>query len=90
MEKLEHDHVPLDSKAILYLCDFTCDPLNIEIRNALSYPTISGGFDAYANIANPESQLVYGETRDELLTKLDTLHINMDDPKWLEGLAEAL
>ena len=40
--------------------------------------------DAYANIPNPASQLVDGETPEELLKEMEDMLHNYEDEKWLE------
>jgi hypothetical protein len=44
----------------------------------------------YAEIPNPPSQLATGQTYQQLCERLEELHNNMKDPKWLEDLSEQL
>lgn len=83
--------VPLDARAILYLCELTKRPeLRLKVRAEGIFKSQSAGLEAYANIHNPESQLVLGNTFDELIKELIKLHKNMENPKWLSVLEESI
>lgn len=82
--------ISLDVKGIVYLCVFNESDLTITVVKELFFYTAFQALDAYANIPNPESQLVTGKTYEELCTNLETLHKNMKDKEWLKNLAETL
>ena len=80
--------IPITTRGILYLCRFK----NLKLT-VLSEGIFDSGFDAlnyYANIPNPESQLVTGRTYDELIINLHKLHKNITNIDWLESLANTL
>jgi hypothetical protein len=82
--------IPLSTRGILYLCRF--NPIAMTIRVVGEKLCDSGwlALELYANIPNPESQLVTGKTYDELITKLHKLHEDMKDKNWLKELYETL
>ena len=82
--------IPLTTRGILYLCNFDFRKLTITVFAEKLYESAWNALDAYANIPNPESQLVTGKTYDELITKLHKLHEDMKDPIWLENLSNQL
>jgi hypothetical protein len=82
--------VPLKTKGILYLCEFDYKTLTLKVGREIFFESISEAFDAYANIFNPESQLVYGKTFDKLIIELDKLHKNIENKEWLKELNECL
>jgi len=82
--------IPLTTRGILYLCNFDFRKLTITVFAEKLFESAWYALDAYANIPNPESQLVTGKTYDELITKLHKLHEDMKDPVWLENLSNQL
>jgi len=82
--------VPITTRGIVYLCNYDYENKSITVVNEI---LCDSGFDAlnyYANIHNPESQLVQGKTFDELINNLLKLHENMKNPDWLEMLENCL
>ena len=80
--------VPVTAKGILYLCE-------LKEKELIVFRTIffNNSFDAlyaYANTPNPASQLVMGETYEDLIDELDVLHQKMKDPDWITQLHEAI
>ena len=82
--------VPKSCKAILYLCDFDYKNMKLKVIGERAYNNTFDGLQAYANIPNPESQLVTGKNYFDLCKNLEILHKNMEDKKWLKMLSEAL
>jgi len=80
--------IPITTRGIFYACYFNGDTI-IVIGEKL-FDSAFEALEAYANIPNPESQMVSGETYDELIKNLHRLHKNMKDPKWLEELANCI
>ena len=52
--------------------------MNLFFTNGLE------ALEAYANIPNPASQLVDGESPEELAQEMEDMLHNFDDEKWLE------
>ena len=52
--------------------------LNLFFTNGLE------ALEAYANIPNPASQLIDGESPEELAQEMEDMLHNFDDEKWLE------
>jgi hypothetical protein len=82
------EDIPVSTRGILYLCAF--NNLELIVLTEMCFQNAGTALNAYANIPNPESQLVTGKTYDELITELHTLHKNMDDVKWLKELEDYL
>lgn len=75
---------------ILYLCEYTYNPASIKVLREIQFESPSLALEAYSNIPNPESQLALGNTQTELFKELDSLHNNLNNPKWVKELAEYL
>ena len=80
--------VPITTRGILYLCEIEGDVLNV--KGELITDEAFNALEAYANIPNPESQLVIGKSFDELMIKLNRLHDCMKSPEWVEELRQTL
>ena len=85
--KLGRD-IPITTRGIVYLCNFTGN--KIDVVGELLYDSAFQALEAYANIPNPESQLVTGKDYNELISSLHILHKNMEDSKWLTELSECI
>ena len=90
MKTILGTEIPENIRGVLYLCKFTPDPLSIEVLNELLFVKPFEALEAYADIPNPESQLVTGWTYEELIYKLEVLHKDMKDTQWLQNLAECI
>lgn len=82
--------IPIETRGILYLCHYDRRYNILTVGKEILFESGGAALTAYANIPNPESQLVTGKTFDELITNLILLHENIKDPKWLNKLAECL
>lgn len=82
--------VPENTRGIVYLCYFDRESMTIKVVNEILCDTVMRAMNLYANIPNPESQIVTGNTYEELIASLNTLHKNMEDKEWLEELAECI
>ena len=80
--------IPVETRAVLYLCILY--EKHIEVKHEMLFNSVGEGFNAYANIPNPESQLAYGKTFDELIKSLHLLHENMKKSEWIEQLHECI
>jgi len=80
--------IHLNIRAILYLCELTSNKL--EVVRELFFTDAFEALETYSNIPNPESQLVVGNTYEELLDKLEKLHKNMESKEWLEMLNDCM
>ena len=74
-------------RGIVYLCSLE---EKLIVNNELLCDSAFEALNLYANIPNPESQLVQGKTHEELVENLLLLHENMEDPEWLEELRDCL
>jgi len=84
MKTILNTEIPTDVRGILYLC--ILKKTSIEVIKQRMYVNAGNALDAYANIPNPESQLVIGKDYEELIANLEALHKNMKDAKWIEEL----
>ncbi len=82
--------IPEKTRGILYLCEYDYDKETIKVVREIICESSFMALELYANIRNPESQLVQGKTYDDLITELVKLHCNLDDPKWVAELKEYL
>jgi hypothetical protein len=82
--------IPIDTRGILYLCVYDRRNNSINIVKEILFKNSFNALNAYANIHNPESQLVTGNTYNELIQNLQSLHKRMDNEQWLRDLAEYL
>lgn len=86
--------IPIETRAILYLCELNKDSstkeFELTIIRELLFNSVFEGLEAYANIPNPESQLITGKTFDELITNLHTFHRLMLKQSWLEDLYQSI
>ena len=78
--------IPLGTLGILYICDLTANEL--KVVNEIFFECPGRALDTYANVMNPESQLMCGNTYDELIEEVHKLHKSMKNPKFIEHLNE--
>ena len=90
MRTILGSNIPLDIRGVLYLCEYRREVPELKVVRIMLFMNASNALEAYANIPNPESQLAIGKTREQLNEKLEKLHKNMRDPKWLKQLGDAL
>lgn len=81
-------NVPLGTRSILYICALSGDKL--IVRKELFFKNRMDGLNTYANIHNPESQLIVGDTYDELIKNMHILHKRMKSPEWIEMLKDSI
>jgi hypothetical protein len=82
--------IPESTRGIVYLCNFDYKEMKLTVIKEILCESSFLALTLYAEIPNPESQLVTGESFDKLLSRLERLHKNMKDPKWLQELSECL
>jgi hypothetical protein len=82
--------IPITTRGVIYLCKFSYEPLKIEVIHEILCDKTYQALDLYANIPNPESQIVMGNSFEELIVLLHQLHRDMKDPVWLEELSQQL
>lgn len=82
------EDVKITTRSILYICDLSRD--GIEVIRSIQFPTQFEGLNAYANIHNPESQLISADNYDDLIKDMHTLHGMMKKDSWLESLRETI
>ena len=80
--------IPLETRAILYLCDLTEN--NLEVVKEIMFDNQYEGLEAYANIRNPESQLMYGNTYNELIRSVHQLHGAIPTKRFIDMLKESI
>lgn len=90
MKTILGTEIPETFKGILYLCEFDYEKLSIKVIKEILCENAGFALSLYAEIPNPESQLVMGKTYEELCMKLEELHKNMKDKEWLEELSNCL
>ena len=76
------------TRGILYLCDF--NGTSIKVIGEKHYTRAEHALWDYAEIPNPESQLITGSTHEEVCMALEALHKNMENKQWLKNLKESL
>jgi hypothetical protein len=82
--------IPLSTRGILYLCQYDYKNKTLTVINEALFDDAFTALNYYANIPNPESQLVQGKTYDELIERLLILHENIKNPEWLKFLGDCL
>jgi hypothetical protein len=82
--------IPLDTRGIVYLCQYDSYIPKLTVVKEILCKTTWEAIELYSNIPNPESQVVMGKTFDELILELNKLHANINNPKWVEELADYL
>ena len=80
--------IPLETRAILYLCKLTEN--NLKVVNEIMFDNTWDGMEAYANIPNPESQLVHGNTYNELIRSVHNLHGRIHTKRFIDMLKESI
>lgn len=85
--------IPESTRGVLYLCELCRDHDNLalKVHANILFTNVFDALNAYANIPNPESQLVTGKDYNELIQRLYDLHYDMyDNIEWLKALAECI
>ena len=94
MKTIMGNEINEDTKAIFYLCDYSYRTgtikAKIQVTGERQFDSIGMGFEIYANVPNPESQLVYDDDINVLFEKSEKLKRNMQDENWLEQLGNAM
>lgn len=85
-----YDYLDSGAMAILFLCEFKRSPLSLRIVNAIPFNDYMDALDAFANIPNPESQLITGVDKEELTNELNLFFQRKDTPEFLNTLAETI
>ena len=78
------EDIPVTTRGILYLGTLHAD--HLEVEKTMMFDSVFESWQAYANIPNPESQLAYGDTFDEMIRSLHLLHQNMQKKEWIDEL----
>jgi hypothetical protein len=82
--------IPIETRGILYLCHYDSSKPKLTVLQEILCLSAFEALELYANIPNPESQLVTGKTFDELIKNLHRLHEDIVDIEWLRFLEEQL
>jgi len=90
MKTFLNEEIKPNTLGILYLCQYNYNPPSIKVVREIQFESPFAALEAYANIPNPESQMVSGKTQVELFSQLESLHKNLNNPKWVEELADYL
>jgi hypothetical protein len=88
MKTILGTEIPETTRGILYLCKFTRNKL--KVIHEVFFTKAWMALEAYANIPNPESQVIMGKTYEELIENLAILHKDMKNPDWLKELSDCL
>lgn len=75
---------------ILYLCRYNYMNKTIEVIKEIQFNSGFAALDAYANIPNSESQMASGNDKESFEKDLEKLHIQLNNPEWVEELNEYL
>lgn len=81
-------NIPIDTKGILYLCKY--NGTSIKVLEEIFFNKEFDALNAYANIPNPESQLMIGKTYGRLVAEVDKCNDNLENPQWIKQLGEYL
>lgn len=84
------NEIPESTRSIFYLCKYDYTFNTIEVIGERMYDNQQDGLETYANVRNPESQLVSGDTYEKLIAEMEQLHKSMKDEDWLIQLSECL
>jgi hypothetical protein len=84
--------IPVETRSILYLCKLRRGATGnkLVVVGELFFNSKFEGLEAYANIPNPESQLITGNNFDDLIRNLHTQHSLFEKEEWLEQLIESI
>jgi hypothetical protein len=82
--------IPIETRGILYLCNYDRYTPKLTVLREILCTSSSEALYLYAEIPNPESQVVLGDSFDTLIKNLHKLHDNMQNKKWLEQLADSI
>jgi len=82
--------IPQDIRGIVYFCELDWDKNTLTVRREVLCKSAFEALNLYANIPNPESQMVKGASYQELCDNLERLHKEIDDPVWVDELKEHL
>ena len=88
LQTLDGIEVELTTRGILYICKLS--KIDIKVKGSIQFEYSFDALNAYANTRNPESQLITGETYDELIKNMHTLHGMMEKESWLHMLRESI
>jgi len=90
LQTIKGTNIPQSTRGILYLCIFDQKAMKFTVARELLFDCAFECLQHYANIPNPESQMMSGKTYDDLIKEVHTLHENIKDPEWLKELAECI
>jgi len=90
MKTFLNNPIKESTRGILYLCKYCYKSQTIFVVRDIQFDNAGDALNAYANIPNPESQVVMGKTELEFLDNLTTLHDNLNNPEWVKGLTDYL
>ncbi len=79
-----------DVRGLLYLCEYNSMTNKLTVFSERLYSNSFYALEAYSNIPNPASQLVMGNSYEDLCSKLLILHNNMENEEWLTKLGESI
>lgn len=82
--------IPTNCRGILYLCDLDYQNHTLAVFSEMLFTSQSSALNAYANIPNPESQVVMGKTFDELIKENEKLKLNIKNKNWIKQLEECV
>jgi hypothetical protein len=80
--------IKTETRGILYLCDLTETKLNVCVE--IQFNSAFEALECYANIPNPESQLVTGRTYEDLIAKNEDLRNRINTPQFIEELHDCI
>ena len=88
LKTVNGEDIPVTTRAILFLCDLDYKNKTLTIVNELLYNSRFDALNAYSNVRNPESQMVEGDTFQELIKKKKELLEDIQKKEWVEDLMQ--
>ena len=79
--------IPENILGILYICNYHSKDNTLEVVHEIGFLSAFDALEAYANIANPESQMASGKDKESFEKDLQKLHDHLNDPEWVKELS---
>jgi hypothetical protein len=90
MKTILGTEIPEYIRGILYLCHYDYVKNTLTVIKEILCERAFDALNLYAEIPNPESQVIFDETYEGLCNQLEVLHLHMKDKEWLKELSEQL
>lgn len=90
MKTVLGNELPENIRGVLYICEYDKFKPSITVIAEMLFEDAWEALNAFAEIPNPESQLITAPTFEMLCERLERLHTNMVDMDWLVELGYCL